>query len=848
MVLSVLTMKWNYEIFSSFKLTLCEKGKDIYIFTALNEETLQLAKSIKNNEKYKKVKRQKRKKCIIIFSGPEFDAFDRNDDLCRQLIAEGFLYRSYYKSSENEKNKKGKSIARILKLNNKNIRRGEFKDSRLNRFCIFAYDSKNHIPEEENNVGFVFDDIEARINAKKRDSLRIEYYVLTKRDINYQAYDYKNRELILQFSKTLRNGRNGKNNKDELTRVKAQAFEKFWKEMTEQKSYDNIELVASVKNATQTLFNGLCDKILGYTSENNKNGEQDIFKDYLLTDGVCSVDKLNDEEFKSEFEKLSIGDRSLNKIKKNLFSSLSKILIGEFSEYAVVSAVNETHIISKDAISDLTLPFETCGYEEKRELGEKLVVYVLGFGSTGQAIAKAIHMRSSYINAAGYAVNTHFEVFDGKANDIGGLFAKEHPMWICASDDSIKKYETEGKTREQTISDFYEEKRKKKIEKIYKSKLSELKGQELEDYKKQIDKEIVFPTIYFNSTSCFDLSILDKLDNVTGAQRSGGGVEEWPAVIALALGSDYDNVKMANALIADIKRESLYSDEDRKQPYPQTIIVNIWDSHNNGLIDSAGGVWEDNHTKLYMQDANLIVRIVGNNTDIYSYKYMAYHEDSAEYDAGYKKMSDDVDKNDESMENMKKFIVYDDESAGFDKLKIALDKIKKDYPRGEKNNREKDEIMQGYEKIDMWKRESSDSVKDVAFMFSNINSILQKKHAGEEESERYVKICVELARIEHQRWLRHHIANGWIYAKEKKMLLKQHKCIAPFKTTDDACLYDMVNVIKIFEDIKELGKDKSEDVLRETESGNIQDNCAAEDIQANQEAAATDYDDGGMDM
>ena len=158
-----------------------EKDKNIYVFTAVNDEALEMAENIKKTKSNAK----------IVFAGAGIDAFDRKDELCRKIMAGGFLYWSYSKDKNHLK-----SIAKTLLLNNANA--GDYDKD----FVIFAFDAVEHIPVEEDNLDIVFDDIKARIEQGKDDGLRIEYILLSKRSVNYQAYESANNRMKEDWEKT----------------------------------------------------------------------------------------------------------------------------------------------------------------------------------------------------------------------------------------------------------------------------------------------------------------------------------------------------------------------------------------------------------------------------------------------------------------------------------------------------------------------------------------------------------------------------------------------------------------------------------------------------------------------
>lgn len=191
--ISVITATASYEIYSFVQLLFPENNRNIFVFTALTDESIALAKSIK--EQYENSAKDGKggvRKPKIVFAGPGLEPFDRHDGLCREVSANGFLYWSYFQKDDDIATR---SIAKALRLNNRN------RDDYTKKFVIFAFGSDEYVPQEEDNMNLVFRDIDARLNAKNDDGLRIEYYILTKREVNYQAYDQKIKEYDVKLKK-----------------------------------------------------------------------------------------------------------------------------------------------------------------------------------------------------------------------------------------------------------------------------------------------------------------------------------------------------------------------------------------------------------------------------------------------------------------------------------------------------------------------------------------------------------------------------------------------------------------------------------------------------------------------
>lgn len=104
---SIITARANYEIYSTIILSISKLFlKETYIFTAVTEDTLQLAKSIRQNNK----------KANIIFSSDHLGVFDRKDPLHREIMYNNYIYIEGYRAI-NPKKKKS-IIKKLVRLTN----------------------------------------------------------------------------------------------------------------------------------------------------------------------------------------------------------------------------------------------------------------------------------------------------------------------------------------------------------------------------------------------------------------------------------------------------------------------------------------------------------------------------------------------------------------------------------------------------------------------------------------------------------------------------------------------------------------------------------------------------------
>ena len=188
---SIITAKANYEWFSKVRIAVrCLFTRpDVFIFTAINEENLKIAESL--NERGN----------MVIFSGPNLPAFDGKDELCRQVVKNSFYYYSYRDNKDSVK----PLIRRLgLHLVSRCCREDSDNPSKR-RVVIFSFDSEKQIPKEEENLSFVFDDARKLLTLLPADRKAhltcntVEYYILSKREKNYQAYQGKIDALKKEF-------------------------------------------------------------------------------------------------------------------------------------------------------------------------------------------------------------------------------------------------------------------------------------------------------------------------------------------------------------------------------------------------------------------------------------------------------------------------------------------------------------------------------------------------------------------------------------------------------------------------------------------------------------------------
>ncbi|MEG2540175.1 MAG: hypothetical protein RSB59_00135 [Clostridia bacterium] len=908
---SVITAKANYEIYSRIIIyfnkisTHLKKKTDIYIFTALTEDSITLARSIKakyseNHFELKELKQttmeKVHKRALIVFAGSELSMFNRKNELCREVMADGFLYWSYAKSNN-------KSIAKSLRLNNRN------KKNFNVRFVVlaFALDEKG-IPKEEANMDVVFSDIKTRI--AKEDNLRIEYLILTKREINYQAYDRSNRELLWEYA------------------------------MAHQTEFFGAEILAN----DVEFLNELKQYFMESKREQARRiGEADNQVKELaknLKDTGKQVQEQAEKLVQELAEKLKQAETQVKELaeKTGRYKRIYKKVEGEFALSFAVDIFNEAMVVAHNAI-DLTL--DKLIAQNSAFDNEPLLIWSLGFGETSQAIVDQLYIQAVNVDEENIAQRFTVEAFDPNMHDLSGLFQFDHPFYACINTDNIADCEIEqlktylnGKSTAElapinkegcaTIQEIIDLlypiiRRAVKVNKS-KKKLDEVKKMyeaSIKDFCKNsavitktnttetntteattteavinnaslttanIIKEICFPVYRFNKVSCLDLSFFERIDKISGKQfveneklekvvnalkdivekDSSIASEKMktlldsldilngaennfkkfapnrPKILVVATGDDFRNIQLANAIINDIQNEVNLNVDGKKQ----ILIVNIRDKTNNSLLINANKIWQNNVLELN----GLTVFVVGNSTDIYFCKNVIEHAEEAERNFGYNDISQKIGNCDGFKPNM--ITSLKERYLKLSAVSSTTAKDEKDKETTENNCKNEDidklvkesfailsnlkmpsnDIEKDWMKIDVFLKESNRSTKSYGKALDSLykkykeemkveeakkteeahnaeaeknakeaNNTEVEKNAKEANVNYFSRLCM----LEHQRWVRFHLANGWIFKnqKYKDELLKCHHCIVPyFLVPDDTVVYDFTNIIYAIKD------------------------------------------------
>ncbi len=411
---------------------------------------------------------------------------------------------------------------------------------------------------------------------------------------------------------------------------------------------------------------------------------------------------------------------------------------------------------------------------------------VLGFGKTGQQALKTIFHDTSYVDSKGIPSQFVADVYDTNADALAGLFAINHPLFVCADCDSAQPiaFSSYDKLPDNpAIVAKYNA-----LEQYYAPLLADKDTTFLE-----VAKKLAFPVVGFHQESCFAMPFVNYLDSHIGETSSN---KTKYNCFVVALGDDERNISMANALIDDVKHEDMQSTANGV--YPQTIYVNVRDERNVSRIN-----WSAQDVVLYPR---LKVVLFGNRSDMYSYQTIIEDREDVRYDNMYNCVTDDVNK------------------SAFDKVgKALLDNTNVDYSG---------HILTLFEQIkgdffarDNWKKVDSFK-KESNACASRFSAYFKARFRALEEGNESItaELLTNYAVLEHLRWNRLHIANGWTYAyyspadmdranirerfcqykqyRNYRRSIREHNCICPFDMLDSSIqAYDLVNVMLAYKSL-----------------------------------------------
>lgn len=423
-------------------------------------------------------------------------------------------------------------------------------------------------------------------------------------------------------------------------------------------------------------------------------------------------------------------------------------------------------------------------------------VMVVGFGATGQRTMLQSYVMTAKIDdkQPNYHMPTQFraDVFDKDAVSVSGIFELQHPLVVCIDD--------KGVLSQDEIEEQIKNKCREKIDTTYHSVVGKTmnlpNGNDRAATIEDIENQMKLPVVVMHNASCFSSDYLDYLDSRTGADSRS---QEYNLII-VALGKDEDNIKMANALLADIKHE-LNNPRNAARPAKlQTIAINILNQKNRDRIN-----WSDDDTKRY---GNLKVIVFGNREDIYSYDQIIDEDEQMKYNHAYVLLQAEQLKN--QVPEMKQYFPNretPDKKGGYYTLLRDFNKAVQ--------NEDEESLRTEWKGVDLIGRESNKS----AALFMKVMAAMRECYCTSAYTYDEVRL---LAELEHERWNRSYIAGGWTFnqkmpskqegeskdafekrcktPKKEGKARNEHDCLLPFSMLDEIYNdYDIVNVARVFQ-------------------------------------------------
>ncbi len=533
---------------------------------------------------------------------------------------------------------------------------------------------------------------------------------------------------------------------------------------------DNTELVYKEINNILELKKEL-NSVIDFYILTSKNTDFSIYDGRLNKIATAySLKELGVTE--EDKKKMSIEDRAIHDKKE-------KDLVNKFKSHFPIHLINEALLTSFDFSIKRQDVLKSSLYSDISRKDNSYNALILGFGRTGQSVLNQLYVDTTFTNENNLESEFNAVVIDQYIKADLGIYKKTNQYYLIKeiSEDVLYK-ENLRKLLNDENSNLKKEIKKDKKELI------------LKYYEENLKTSINPPVIFYKEDVVTNVKFFDLLDRITGSDI--GCTPPYDSIV-ISMGNDLENVRLANTLISDIKNE--YVLNSNFHPYQMTIAVHILNTSYNDFIK-----WDILDEKEY---PHIKVVIFGNINDIYSYDSIINSKEEKLINYGYnfvyKLTSSKASKarpNDSFNESFKNLITnLKEEIDTLDKLnEVLLNSIKQVI---------KHKMEASWYELDEFKRISNKQV--VLYKKTLIEIYKNTKSFNDLTLDAYY-----YANLEHLRWVRFHIASGFLYKKaasneekKKNQLLKIHNALCPF---DDVIspdnLFDLINVAFYLKDLK----------------------------------------------
>ena len=444
-----------------------------------------------------------------------------------------------------------------------------------------------------------------------------------------------------------------------------------------------------------------------------------------------------------------------------------------------------------------------CSEEDKG-----IYTWAIGFGGTGEAIANELFVQTPGVFAGKsrpYAAN----VFDSNVKSAGEVFRANHPGHTFLDnpswEDLVKKASQESAAK----------------------------------------KGLPAPVYGFHDLRTEGNELFEMQDGILGKT----GVR--PDVITISTGDDYRNICYANTIAQWIVNDRANAGEQHHGI--QYLVVSVFDEDNNHLISGFDAKPTENgrlisicdkktvtvgeKTEVTEGDCFLKILLVNNLEEAYSFaNYKANFLAACSKNMTYSLICDEKSEAFRLLSDVSNGLVFNKE---YTEKGVALEKILEEYAdqfKAEmppalyeiKDQKEREIISRinglllhgqsaefnapmRFNLLPLWDKESNRAVVAAepfyqCYFRASIRALANKYGPGElsgKEAEARSKAMFEwkehVAEVEHDRWTRFHLSDGWVNAPKKEKGRKQHTCITSYEDLkkDNAytIVYDVMNVM-----------------------------------------------------
>jgi len=355
-------------------------------------------------------------------------------------------------------------------------------------------------------------------------------------------------------------------------------------------------------------------------------------------------------------------------------------------------------------------------------------VGVFGFGQVGQLAAEELFIESSWQDLKTFKPSRYIvDAYDVNMESVSAEFAYGHPMFLCKN-----CYGAQEPEPAESLIRWADKLNNSAVEEIIKASKGAMTAP-------QVIENMGLPIVALHDNSCADVGFMNATESSLNGVYDSGKLNFRAFIVCL--GTDDLNIKTANILIADLKREILLSPENA-QGGARVVFVNLKKSDSRAKVN-----WTEDDEKYFK--GKLLFIPFGAMEDIWTYSVLIDDDKDSLYNYSY--------------------------NAYCANSKVFLEGVTR-------------EVRGQWLDVDTFLKESNRSARSFGVNYK-LNSLL-----GYNDDEYN-------CRLEHLRWDRFYMAQGWTYSsypkaeKAFRRANKQHTCLCPFEMLDEYTIkYDRINV------------------------------------------------------